>query len=109
VKTGTIVKVSGPLVVARGMEEARMFDVVMVSEHQLIGEIIELRGDLAFIQVYENTGGIGPGEPVYLTGEPLSVELGPGLIGSISESSALSTLFVPKQVISSPEGSTYLP
>jgi len=83
VKTGTIVKVSGPLVVARGMEDARMFDVVMVSEHQLIGEIIELRGDLAFIQVYENTGGIGPGEPVYLTGEPLSVELGPGLIGSI--------------------------
>jgi len=83
VKTGTIVKVSGPLVVAQGMEEARMFDVVMVSEHQLIGEIIELRGDRAFIQVYENTGGIGPGEPVYLTGEPLSVELGPGLIGSI--------------------------
>ncbi|MCD6170612.1 MAG: V-type ATP synthase subunit A [Candidatus Latescibacteria bacterium] len=82
-KTGTIVKVSGPLVVAQGMEEARMFDVVMVSEHQLIGEIIELRGDRAFIQVYENTGGIGPGEPVYLTGEPLSVELGPGLIGSI--------------------------
>ncbi len=82
-KTGTIVKVSGPLVVAQGMEEARMFDVVMVSDHQLIGEIIELRGDRAFIQVYENTGGIGPGEPVYLTGEPLSVELGPGLIGSI--------------------------
>jgi V/A-type H+-transporting ATPase subunit A len=82
-KPGTIIKVSGPLVVAEKMEEARMFDVVMVSDHQLIGEIIELKGDRAFIQVYENTGGIGPGEPVYLTGEPLSVELGPGLIGSI--------------------------
>lgn len=82
-KPGTIIKVSGPLVVAEKMEEARMFDVVMVSDHQLIGEIIKLKGDRAFIQVYENTGGIGPGEPVYLTGEPLSVELGPGLIGSI--------------------------
>ncbi len=82
-KPGTIIKVSGPLVVAEKMEEARMFDVVMVSDHQLIGEIIELKGDRAFIQVYENTGGVGPGEPVYLTGEPLSVELGPGLIGSI--------------------------
>ncbi|MCK4591213.1 MAG: V-type ATP synthase subunit A, partial [Candidatus Latescibacteria bacterium] len=82
-KPGTIIKVSGPLVVAEKMEEARMFDVVMVSDHQLIGEIIELKGDRAFIQVYENTGGIGPGEPVYLTGKPLSVELGPGLIGSI--------------------------
>ncbi len=79
---GRIVRVSGPLVVAEGMEEARMFDVVRVSEYKLIGEIIELRGDRASIQVYENTGGLGVGEPVASTGEPLSVELGPGLIGS---------------------------
>jgi V/A-type H+-transporting ATPase subunit A len=82
-KQGRIVRVSGPLVVAEGMEDARMFDVVRVSEHRLIGEIIELRGDRASIQVYENTGGLGVGEPVVSTGEPLSVELGPGLIGSI--------------------------
>jgi V/A-type H+-transporting ATPase subunit A len=82
-KQGTIVKVSGPLVVAEGIENARMFDVVRVSEKQLIGEIIELRGDRAWIQVYEETGGLGPGEPVTSTGEPLSVELGPGLIQSI--------------------------
>ncbi|HID95994.1 MAG TPA: V-type ATP synthase subunit A [Candidatus Latescibacteria bacterium] len=80
---GRIVKVSGPLVVAEGMGDARMFDVVRVSERRLIGEIIELQGERAFIQVYENTGGLGPGEPVYMTGEPLSVELGPGLVGSI--------------------------
>jgi V/A-type H+-transporting ATPase subunit A len=82
-KQGTIVKVSGPLVVAEGIENARMYDVVRVSEKQLIGEIIELRGNRAWIQVYEETGGLGPGEPVYSTGEPLSVELGPGLIHSI--------------------------
>lgn len=80
---GRIVKVSGPLIVAEGMENARMFDVVRVSEQRLIGEIIELRGDRASIQVYEETGGLGPGEPVVSTGEPLSVELGPGLIESI--------------------------
>ncbi len=80
---GTIVKVSGPLVVADKMEHARMYDVVRVSEQRLVGEIIEIHGDLAAIQVYEETGGIGPGEPVYLTGQPLSVELGPGLIESI--------------------------
>ena len=80
---GTIVKVSGPLIVASGMADVQMFDVVRVSKQQLIGEIIELRGDKASIQVYEETGGIGPGEPVYTTGAPLSVELGPGLIESI--------------------------
>jgi V/A-type H+-transporting ATPase subunit A len=80
---GTIIKVAGPLVVAEGMSGARMYDVVKVSGTKLVGEIIELKGDLASIQVYEETGGIGPGEPVYSTGEPLSVELGPGLIASI--------------------------
>ena len=80
---GKIVKVSGPLVVAEGMADAKMFDVVRVSDRRLIGEIIELRGDKASIQVYEETSGLGPGEPVYSTGEPLSVELGPGLIESI--------------------------
>jgi len=80
---GTIVKVSGPLVVASGMADAKMFDVVRVSSKRLIGEIIELRGDMASIQVYEETSGLGPGEPVESMGEPLSVELGPGLIESI--------------------------
>jgi len=82
-KPGRIVKVAGPLVVAEGMEGSRMYDVVRVSEQRLIGEIIELEGDQASIQVYEETGGIGPGEPVYPTGAPLSVELGPGLIEAI--------------------------
>ncbi|TYQ14988.1 UNVERIFIED_CONTAM: V/A-type H+-transporting ATPase subunit A [Acetivibrio alkalicellulosi] len=77
---GTIVKVSGPLVIAEGMRDANMFDVVRVSEHRLIGEIIEMHGDKASIQVYEETAGLGPGEPVVSTGVPLSVELGPGLI-----------------------------
>ncbi|MGE5593609.1 MAG: V-type ATP synthase subunit A [Betaproteobacteria bacterium] len=80
---GRIIKVSGPLVVAEGMSDARMYDVVRVSEKKLIGEIIEMRGDKASIQVYEETAGLGPGEPVYSTGEALSVELGPGLIESI--------------------------
>ncbi len=80
---GTIVKVSGPLVIAKGMRNANMFDVVRVSEQRLIGEIIEIHEDRASIQVYEETAGLGPGEPVYSTGEPLSVELGPGLIGTI--------------------------
>ena len=78
-----IIRVSGPLIVASGCRGARMFDVVYVSRERLIGEIIELKGDLAFIQVYEDTTGIGPDEPVYLTNEPLSVELGPGLISTI--------------------------
>ena len=79
-KTGKIIKVSGPLVVAEGMEDANVYDVVYVSEDKLVGEIIEMRGDKASIQVYEDTTGIGPGDPVYSTGEPLSVELGPGII-----------------------------
>jgi len=79
----TVVKVSGPLVVAKGCRGAKMNDMVRVAAERVIGEIIELKGDLASIQVYEETSGIGPGEPVFLTGEPLSVELGPGLVGSI--------------------------
>jgi len=80
---GIITKVSGPLIVAKNMQDVQMYDVVKVSEKGLIGEVIELRGDRASIQVYEETAGIGPGEPVYSTGEPLSVELGPGLMESI--------------------------
>lgn len=80
---GRIIKVSGPLVVAENMEGAKMYDVVRVSDRRLIGEIIELRKDKASIQVYEETSGLGPGEPVYSTGQALSVELGPGLIESI--------------------------
>ena len=80
---GTIQKVAGPLVIAENMRDANMFDVVRVSEQRLIGEIIEMHGDKASIQVYEETSGLGPGEPVESTGSPLSVELGPGLIGSI--------------------------
>lgn len=80
---GIIKKVAGPLVIAEGMKDANMFDVVRVSKEQLIGEIIEIHGDRASIQVYEETSGLGPGEKVVSTGMPLSVELGPGLIGSI--------------------------
>ena len=80
---GTIIKVSGPLVIASGMRNANMFDVVRVSNSRLIGEIIEMHGDKASIQVYEETSGLGTGEPVESTGEPLSVELGPGLITGI--------------------------
>ncbi|MFA6941204.1 MAG: V-type ATP synthase subunit A [Clostridiaceae bacterium] len=82
-KVGKVIKVSGPLVVADNMDEANIYDVVKVSENGLIGEIIEMRGDKASIQVYEETSGIGPGDPVYTTFEPLSVELGPGLIESM--------------------------
>ncbi|MEI3337091.1 MAG: V-type ATP synthase subunit A [Clostridium sp.] len=82
-KTGKIIKVSGPLVVAEGMDEANIYDVCKVGKSGLIGEIIEMRGDKASIQVYEETAGIGPGDPVITTGEPLSVELGPGLIESM--------------------------
>ncbi|SCJ79782.1 V-type sodium ATPase catalytic subunit A [Anaerotruncus sp. 2789STDY5834896] len=81
--TGTIKKVAGPLVIAQGMRDANMFDVVRVSDQRLIGEIIEIHGDLASVQVYEETSGLGPGAPVESTGAPLSVELGPGLISSI--------------------------
>ena len=80
---GVIRKVAGPLVIAEGMRDANIFDVVRVSEQRLIGEIIEIHGGDASIQVYEETSGLGPGEPVESTGEPLSVELGPGLISSI--------------------------
>mgnify|MGYP005771099445 FL=1 len=80
---GTVVKVSGPLVIAEGMRDANMFDVVKVSDKHLIGEIIEMHGDKASIQVYEETSGLGPGEEVVSTGMPMSVELGPGLISTI--------------------------
>lgn len=80
---GKIKKVAGPLVIAEGMRDANMFDVVRVSDSRLIGEIIEMHGDEASVQVYEETSGLGPGEPVESTGMPLSVELGPGLISSI--------------------------
>ncbi|MBE7006340.1 MAG: V-type ATP synthase subunit A [Ruminococcaceae bacterium] len=81
--SGIIQKVAGPLVIAEGMRDANMFDVVRVSSQRLIGEIIEVHGDRASVQVYEETSGLGPGEPVESTGMPLSVELGPGLIKSI--------------------------
>ena len=82
-ETAKIIKVAGPVVVAKGLKNAKMYDVVKVSGQKLIGEIIELNKDLATIQVYEETSGIGPGEPVFSTDTPLSVELGPGLISSI--------------------------
>jgi len=82
-KIGRIIKVSGPLVIAKDMDEANIYDVVKVGDKGLIGEIIEMRGDKASIQVYEETTGLGPGDPVVTTGEPLSVELGPGLIESM--------------------------
>ncbi|MEG2675542.1 MAG: V-type ATP synthase subunit A, partial [Clostridia bacterium] len=82
-KIGKIIKVSGPLIVAENMADSKMYDVVRVSEKRLIGEIIELRGDKASIQVYEETSGLGPDENVYSTGAPLSVELAPGLMEGI--------------------------
>jgi V/A-type H+-transporting ATPase subunit A len=82
-KIGIVSKVAGPLIVAKNMSDVQMYDVVRVSDKHLIGEVIELRGEYASIQVYEETAGIGPGEPVYLTNEPLSVELAPGLIEGI--------------------------
>ncbi len=82
-KTGTIIKVSGPLIVAEGLTHANMFDVVRVGKDRLIGEIIEMRGGLSSIQVYEETAGIGPGDIVVTTNAPLSVELGPGMIETI--------------------------
>jgi len=82
-RQGKIVRVAGPLVVASDCLGAKMYDMVKIGELGLIGEIIELKEDRAYIQVYEDTTGIGPGEPVFLTGKPLSVELGPGLLGSI--------------------------
>ena len=82
-ETAKIVKVAGPVVIAKGLKGAKMYDVVKVSQQKLIGEIIELNKDMVTIQVYEETSGIGPGEPVFSTNMPLSVELGPGLISSI--------------------------
>jgi len=80
---GTIIKVAGPLVVANGMRNAKMYEVVRIGDERLVGEVIRLNGDEAAIQVYEETAGVGPGEPVELTGETLTVELGPGLLTSI--------------------------
>jgi len=82
-KVGRIIKVAGPLVVAKDIPNAKMYEMVYVGDKRLFGEIIEVKGNLSSIQVYEDTSGIGPDEPVYATGMPLSVELGPGLIGSI--------------------------
>ncbi|MCD6426669.1 MAG: V-type ATP synthase subunit A [Caldisericaceae bacterium] len=82
-RTGTIVKVAGPLVIAEDIPGAKMYEMVYVSNKRLFGEIIEIKGNLSSIQVYEDTSGIGPGDPVFSTGMPLSVELGPGMIGSI--------------------------
>ena len=92
---GKTVKVSGPLIIAEGMSDSKMYDVVRVSDKGLIGEVIELRGDKASIQVYEETAGLGPGEEVVSTGEPLSVELAPGLISGIFDGiqRPLTTLF----------------
>src|SRR5512141_2291579 len=80
---GSIVKVAGPLVVASGLPGARMYDLVRVGAEGLMGEIIEMRGDRASIQVYEETEGLGPGDPVEATGAPLSVELGPGMLEAV--------------------------
>ena len=90
--TGKIIKVAGPLVIAEGMAHANMYDVVRVGPQHLIGEIIEMRGDRASIQVYEETAGIGTGEEVYSTGAPLSVELGPGLIGQIYDGTVVKVM-----------------
>ena len=81
--TGEITRVTGPLVRARGMSEAKLYEVVQVSADRLLGEVIELHGDEAAIQVYEETAGIGPGDPVYRTGRTMSVALAPGLLESI--------------------------
>ena len=101
---GKIVKVSGPLVVATGMEEANMADVVRVGEQRLIGEILNMTGDAACIQVYEETSGLGPGAEVVTTGAPLSVELGPGLIENIYDG-----IQRPLEVIREVSGSNSLP
>jgi V/A-type H+-transporting ATPase subunit A len=80
---GRIVKVAGPLVVSEGLVTSKMYDLVRVGTEGLMGEIIEMRGDRASIQVYEETEGLGPGDPVEATGAPLSVELGPGMHGAV--------------------------
>ncbi|PIZ96375.1 V-type ATP synthase subunit A, partial [Candidatus Micrarchaeota archaeon CG_4_10_14_0_2_um_filter_49_7] len=80
---GRIVKISGPLVVAEGLPDVKMHDVLAVGEEGLVGEVIELRRGKISVQVYEETGGLKPGDPVESTGAPLSVELGPGLVSSV--------------------------
>ena len=80
---GSVRKITGPAVIARGMQGARMYDIVKVGEEKLIGEIIRLDGDTAFVQVYEDTSGLTVGQPVVSTGMPLAVELGPGLLNSV--------------------------
>src|SRR5512135_938497 len=80
---GTIRKITGPAVIAKGMLGARMYDIVKVGDEGLVGEIIRLEGDTAFVQVYENTYGLVVGQPVVSTGRPLAVELGPGLVNSV--------------------------
>ena len=79
--TGSIIKIAGPVIVGSGMKGTQMHEMVKVGNDKLIGEIIELEGDTATIQVYEETAGMKPGEPIERTGGPLSVELGPGIIG----------------------------
>ena len=101
---GTVVKVAGPLVVAKGMRDANMFDMVHVGEKKLIGEIIEMRGDRASIQVYEETSGLGPGALVDSTGLPLSVELGPGILTMIFDG-----IQRPLEVIREKVGSNIIP
>ena len=101
---GKIVKVSGPLVVASGLSEANMADVVRVGEQHLIGEILTMSGDSAAIQVYEKTSGLGPGAEVVTTGAPLSVELGPGLIENIYDG-----IQRPLEVIRQKTGGNFLP
>ena len=94
-KQGTIIKVSGPLIMASGMADANIQDICKVGDKGLIGEIIEMRQDVASIQVYEETSGVGPGEPVVTTGEALSVELGPGILSQMFERCSLSLPFYP--------------
>ncbi|MCM8809416.1 MAG: V-type ATP synthase subunit A, partial [Candidatus Omnitrophica bacterium] len=94
---GKIIKVSGPLVQAKGMKTSRMFDVVRVGEEKLIGEIIRLEGDIASIQVYEETEGLKVGDPVFGTGLPLIVELGPGLLQNIFDGIQRPLLQIEKQ------------
>jgi len=81
--SAVITKISGPLVIVRGLDNVKMYEVVKVGDLGLIGEVVELKGDYASVQVYEDTTGLKPGEPVHPTGSPLSVELGPGLISAI--------------------------
>ncbi len=80
---GKIIKIAGPLVVATNLPEAKMYEVVWVGQEELVGEVVRIEDEKVFIQVYEETSGLKPGEPVLLTGAPLSVELGPGLISQI--------------------------